>query len=194
MKHPLIISPSKWARLSKTAKATAIATDALYRVKAKLLTPKRGTWTDFNADREFFEDGYVSGEADLQTALKAGASCQACALGGAVCGVAFYEDRMTRNAAHFHNSETRARLIAIFGRDNLAYIESAFERGRGAFQSSAHYTRQGDFAAQSDFLTDDLDQPTLKRAIAFGRRYRTDAKRFVAIWRNVERNKGVFKP
>ncbi len=168
LRLPPVIPPAKWAKMSATAKRVAIAKDAIFRVKSEQIEPESGSWVWTNAPERW--------DLDMQQLLAQGETCNACALGGAVCALAHFEDKLRYGDTGF-DGETEDRLNDIFGAQNLRLIECAFELGNGAFDDS-----------------DIDDEKAMGRAIAFGKRYRSERNRFIAIWTNVAKHKGVFKP
>lgn len=171
IRAPRSISAAKWKTMSNPAKAVAIAKDAIYRVQVGQLKPTSGEWAQFC--RDDIDSRRVN---DVQTLVKKGVKCSACALGGCIIGLAVHEDRMTEIEAEF-SGQTRTRLEEIFGDDNLLLIEYTFEMGEGYIGS---------------YELNDLD--LIKRALVFGSKYRSPKTRFLAILENVAKNRGQFKP
>jgi hypothetical protein len=171
---PRPISPATWATMTNPQKAVAIAKDAIWRVRRGQVTPIHGHWVEIVGGAS--DPIRRAGTDDMQTLLrKHGVQCSACALGGAIVGLAAIDDKMGYYETDYYG-ETQHRLEAIFGEGNLRAIEMAFEEGHGRFGR-----------VQND--------PTLgESAVTFGQRYPTPRARFLAIWLNVAANEGQFTP
>lgn len=166
-------------RLSKKKKRIAIANDILARIAAKQITGYSGVWA--------YADSAET--ADLQWHLDMGGQCECCALGAAICGVAFFEDKIKLDGSNEATYEdNQGKLKQIFSPEQLSLIENAFEQGDGAFYRDAY-----DWDNQDDEGNYKL-KPLYKKAISFGKRYKSDTSRLKAIWSNVVKNDGTFVP
>lgn len=151
--------------MSKSQKAVAIAKDAIWRVEHGQIKPERGYFVQVIDEPD--------NDQNMQVALKKGLQCEACALGGACCGLAHFENEMTVLEADF-SMGVESRLSRIFGASNLKHIELAFEQGCGYFVSKSTKAESA--------------------AVEFGMRFVDSRARFLAIWRNVATHKGIFTP
>lgn len=166
-------------RLSKKKKRIAIANDILARIAAKQIIGESGVWAyAINPETN-----------DLQEHLDSNGKCQCCALGAAICGVAFFKDQIELDYADEASySDNRNELLDIFGEEQLSLIENAFERGNGYFNEDAYDWENGDDEEGYKL------KPLYKKAISFGKRYKSDTSRLKAIWSNVVKNDGTFVP
>jgi hypothetical protein len=138
-------------KMTPIQKRHAIARDALERLAMGQLKPVSGEWIRLPND--------YMGTLDLQSILmkgKKGAVCEVCALGGALCGIAAFEDKVHmkvhddrfRRIVRVPFEDSVKRLIEIFGIQQAILIEHVFERGEGSLSSYTHSYCQYD-------LTDD---------------------------------------
>lgn len=162
---PRAISPARWNRMTNAQKTVAIAKDAIYRVRIGQMVPDTGNWVAVMG---------ATHSRSLQTAMKDKVACECCALGGALCGLAFHENNLSISVAGDGPTE---RLLDVMGEENAKLIEIAFEVGLGSYS-----------------LDEIDDYKMADRAEEFGRRYSTPRGRFLAIFRNVVKHKGVFTP
>ncbi len=169
----------KFADMSPLQKRKAIARDALARLASRQLKPKKGNWVTLHQDVLPMEDGSLV--TDLQKLLKLKKPCEACALGGAICGLARFEDKIdvkqacpnTFEASFNRNAETSNRLQAIFGRGQLVLMEAAFENFGGWYRK--------------------YDVPDPAKVEAFCKRYKSYRGRFKAIFTQIAKT-GEFNP
>lgn len=167
-------------RLSKKKKRIAIANDILARIAAKQIVGESGVWA-------IAVDPKTN---DLQEHLDGNGKCQCCALGAAICGVAFFKDQIELNYDDEASyGDNRDELRDIFGEKQLSLIENAFEGGDGYFNDDAY-----DWDSEDDNGGDLKLKPLYKKAISFGKRYNSDTSRLKAIWSNVVKNDGTFVP
>ncbi len=188
-----------FGKLSKANQRVAIAKDILSRISTKQLVGESGVWVNVPSAPEYKRD--VCGNilnydaiVDLQEQLNKGVSCECCALGAAMCGLAFYEDKIkVENQRSDYEDEVEKRLRQIFGKKQLELIETAFELGSGALAEDV-YEEDGEGDEKLDDSGDPIVKPRYRAAVAFGERYLDDNKRLKAIWSNVLENGGTFKP
>lgn len=115
--------------------------------------------------------------------------CQVCAIGAALISRARLFDsvnvqKVFKTSLFFYNdnqvvdanvSELRSNLDEIFGREQVALLEAAYELRRW----------------YNDF---DIDEQLVQDAISFGMRYDDRRERLRAVWQNVIDNDGIFTP
>lgn len=134
LRVPRPIPAAKWRAMSKPQKRVAIAKDALFRAKTGQMKPTSGSWALFGYREDLAE------ESDVQTILRKGVSCQCCALGGAICGLAAMEDSIELQrglsqgddmfADIYHKTgevSTLRRLDDLFGAPQVRLLERCFE-------------------------------------------------------------------
>lgn len=183
-------------RVSNTQRRIAIAKDVLKQIRLKTIRPKAGHY--IKAKLTFAPKG----DEDIQALLQDGKikKCEACALGSAFLSYARLYDNVklggyesALGARYEYDAASRwgatpalsgqrptAVLSPVFGLRQMEVIEYAFESRSSALSWP---------------LSDgDAPQVDLARAVAFGKKYRTDTQRLVAIMKNIVRNKGTFKP
>jgi hypothetical protein len=159
-------------RMSKKNQRIAIAKDVLAQLRLKKYRATPGDYFSstevYDAIDEFEVNHDFEVHADLQEVLlEKSPVCNVCALGSAAVSLCRLGDE-----ADIHDvSSPHALLHEIFG-DQIHLMESAFE---------------GDTV---DGGWDELP----KEAIRFYERYPDDTKRLAAIFRNIIRNEGTFKP
>ncbi len=176
-------------KLTPAQKAVAIAKDVLERLKTKQIKAETGIWVQVaevakaNRRTDWFEENVtlksLGLSKDLQTLVDQKVQCECCALGGAICSLAHFEDRVDLDrSGDTALGRKEGRLKKIFGK-NLALIEHAFECGDGYFTGESSFDEYSEEA---------------KRAADFGNRYRSDSARMKAIFTNIIKNNGQFVP
>jgi hypothetical protein len=160
-------------RMSNKRQRIAIAEDVLAQIKARRYVAEPGTYVHSDELNNLVSDQTNEEPFDLQKALLGKApECNVCGLGAAFCSMARLGDRVGMEDA----DEVHVHLKPIFGGHQLVLIESAFE---------------GDDFSGSNW---DLSEEELKACMKFHAKYSDDDKRLAAIFRNVVKNNGTFKP
>ncbi len=185
IKAPKAISPAKWRSMGRVGKVLAVCRDVIYRVKNHQIIPEMGVWV--KSDLDNYEG------RDLQTSIKKGNNCTACAIGGAICGIAFFEDKIKMgNTEISEYNEVRlsqsiqGKISKIFGEENMRAMEAAFE--------TASYRYDGGGGSGLGRGLARTNKDLYLRASRFGRRYKSDRNRMLAIYQNIIDHKGVFTP
>lgn len=96
--------------------------------------------------------------------------CECCAMGAALLSSIRLYDECAIDRRHASSNETHIQLEKFFSGSQIALIESSFEDGDGYYIGTTKKTR------------------------LFYARHPNDTKRALAIFRNIVRNKGTFKP
>lgn len=158
-----------FSRLSQAGKRIAIAKDVIAQIKSKLFNIETGKW----ARVDIIDDNDM---VDKQSLLAGGLprkfQCNCCAV-----GAAFLSSIRLFNVASFDaDSEVQQfdafnQLATYFDRDQLKMIEEAFELGGGACSTNSR-----------------------DETVKFGDRYDDETKRALAIFTNIVKNRGTFKP
>ena len=157
-------------RMSNKRQRIAIAEDVLAQLKAKSYRAEQGTYVQSYGLENLLDTKNV----DLQTALLSDApQCNVCGLGAAFCSMA----RLGDNATLDDVNSIHEMLEPIFGWEQVVLIESAFEGDD--FSSGQRYT---------------LSEEEMKACQSFFDKRPDDNKRLAAIFRNVIKNEGTFKP
>lgn len=201
--------PKKWENFTQQEKAVALAYDIIQSIIAGVYAAKTQYYIDTDKVREAaaikarapeFSDATY--KQDVKELLDQGLlqNCDVCALGACYLSVVRFENHTTVSdlrwasfgAMHKWNTgvgDGRKRLIDALGYKMVDMLESAFERQ--PFYSIHTKERTAEYKA------------SIKKAIAFGKEYKKEAKktteevdtnRLLAIWMNVIKNNGVFKP
>jgi hypothetical protein len=155
---------SQFKRMGKSRKATLIAEDVIAQVQNAKYKLKRGSWIEISPQRPFEQ-----------------VSCVVCGVGACVVSISKITDKVRmENGRHgFLNFFIPIhRASTVF--DDVELIETAFECGKGFFNDPHD--------CQKKF------RPFFHKAVKFGKRYRSNRKRLIAIMRNIIRNKGRFCP
>ncbi len=138
---------------------------------------------------------------DLQTVLRTADTerCQACALGGAICSLAWNTDRVKledstfRDQALAHYDPQATKLREIWSEEQLALIEDVFERGDGHLGGLTEPASNDDTPA-SNAEWDAYDK-RCERASLFHQRYQTEAGLYRAIFKAILKHpEGLFVP
>jgi len=170
---------ARFKKMSPAAKRVAVARDVLKALDAERYEASPGTYiavTNMPDALERWRDDYSKEGSPLalQKFLQTKAECYVCAIGAAAVSCVRKFDSVTPRAF----AETSARSLAsdIFSSDQLALMEAAFEVEAG-------YVRDNGGAALLG-----------ERAVRFGDRFDEPRERMHAIFSNVVKNKGVFRP
>lgn len=160
----------RFHKLSRRKQRLAIAKDVLAQLKAKKYVAEPGTYIHV-LEALFDSNGE---QKDLQKVLlSTAAECNVCGLGAAFCSMARLGDEVTASDGEVEN--IHKTLKSIFSERQIALIEYAFE---------------GADAGDLNILSEN-------EADACGRFYEkrgNDDKRLAAIFRNIIKNDGTFKP
>jgi len=163
-------------KLSKAAQRVAIAQDAIRQIKANKYYISTGRWVDVAVEAS---DAVESGMPDIdQQALLYGLpavprkiTCTCCAGGAAFLSSIRLADKAVIQGGAVETLEEAAdQLKRYFSQDQIDLIEEAFEKGGGYC-----HTDKGD-------------------GVAFGLDYKDATERALAIFKNIVKNKGEFKP
>lgn len=167
-------SNEKFHKLSKKKQRLAIAHDVVQQVKMKKFIASPGIYHRIGTDGPLSLDETSRLYSDMQKfLLESEKACNVCGLGAAFCSLARLGDETS------WASRDRWALKPIFGYDQLALIEMAFE-GWG-------FDR-----AEEEGL--DVSKEEVARTRDFYRRRPDASKRLVAIFNNIIKNDGTFKP
>lgn len=176
--------------LSPAEKRVYIARDVLAQIASKKLVPTIGIWLS-GKGRDLFTEKDLNKDPELQDILKKTKQCEGCAIGGMfMCavqtadqlklskleGVKNFKEDQEDNPGQYHylDNDIDQRdafnyLKKFFSSNQLAMIETAFERGGGAYH--AH-------DGSADFVT------SITGA----------SERMKLIMQNIIVNKGTFRP
>lgn len=164
---------TKFNKLTKAQKRVAIAKDAIKQIRAKTIEVTQGNYFESHSIE-------IVSRSNIKTAINKAEPCQVCQIGQAiVCGIRLFNSEKVYNGMEPHNA---AGIVQRwFGLKNAALMEWAFEGfGEDASGIGVGHKLVG--------------LKSRIRAGAFYDRYPNDARRSIAIWENVIKNKGQFKP
>ena len=155
-------------RLSKKQQRIAIAKDVLKQIKLKRYKAQPDTYVNILGLRN---KGYNLGSSSQfqEALLTENPSCNVCGIGAAFCSMARLGDGVNL-WSDYHD-----KLLAMFSRRQVYLIEAAFEGKQIRFDSRLSSTDQ-------------------KSTREFYRKYSKSSDRLAAIFRNILRNEGTFKP
>lgn len=175
--------PKKWENYSPKEKIVAIAYDVIQSVLAGVYFP---TQSRYIGDQVLRNAALEEGVNDVQTLLVRGAvqRCNVCQIGSAFLSLVRFEnnlevstvDDFINNSVDHRGGTGRARLAELFGDKQLALLETAYMK--------IEYGSQRKYLAELQ----------VTKAKSFGLGYAQDDDRMLAIWMNVIKNKGKFKP
>lgn len=202
--------PKKWENFTQQEKAVALGYDIVQSILASIYVAQTQYYIQDDAikDAAMKKTGVYDSWNDkvrnqgVQELLTEGlvANCHVCALGACYLSVVRFDNKDTVRDISWKSlngvygageevGEGRQRLIDTLGYQMVDMLESAFERK--SFNSIALKKRTAEYKA------------AIKKAIAFGKEYKQEAgidkqeaetNRMLAIWMNVIKNNGVFKP
>lgn len=161
--------------LTAVQKRVAIARDAIKCISAKRFKIQTGDWFRFvNSD----------GEIDQTSLQSPRLKCTCCAVGAAMAASVRLFNECEITASYANTKEAHDQTKKFFPIKQLELVEVAFERGKGYF---------GSHNPDSKSKLADKGRERIA-AISFGKRFRKNKERALAIFRNIIRNKGTFKP
>lgn len=158
-------------------KRVIIARDVLSQIKINTIRPRTGLYLHFT--------DYIEDDLKVKFPLPAHkvfseSDCYACAIGACFYSLIVVGDQLlTRDVVSrdgmIHPSDIRPHLYFLFTREQLALIESAFERRA---QDHANW----------------CNRKEVGKAVQFGEAYRNAPTRMRAIMKNIIQNNGTFVP
>ena len=166
----------EFQKLSKKQRRLAIARDVLSQLRAKKFIAQTGIY--LRADDLKNEE--AAEPVDLQCfLLQTNPQCTVCGIGAAVCSLARLGDEVQYGSegAFRDNTDYHGKLRPVFSEKQIHLIEWAFE---GRETTDEAY----------DFLS---TKERLSAEKFFTKHPNTD-KRLAAIFRNIVKNNGTFKP
>lgn len=174
------MSIRKFDTLTPRGKAVRIAKDVLLQLKVKKLIATEGKYFTAYYDWTKIKEG-VDLE-DLKTLTNISNSCQACAIGAAICSYANLNGPIRYSQAQ-HGTSIRTIFSSnnIFSLETLGLIEAAFERAPNFHNIAVN-------------VVSETYSPAAHRAVKFGKKYKNPESRLKAIMNNIIQNRGVFKP
>ncbi len=158
---------NKFSGLTEAQKRVAIAKDVLAQIRSRKFKIQQGAWAVWDYARNLNQDTLTgnTGEKPLR--------CTACALGAAMLSsIRLFNDCEIGGACGEY--EVDNQLGKWFSDRQRALIEYTFEKGKG--------------------MKNPWDDEDELRARLFYKKYPSAIKRAVAIFKNIVKNKGDFKP
>ncbi len=158
--------------MSHAKQRVAIAYDVLAQIKMKKYHAEPMTYVEVPGASDKIDDS--DGALDLQKVLLSNSpDCNVCGLGAAFCSMARLGDEV--DLADGDGYVIHKTLKPIFGMHQIGLIEYAFE---------------GHDAADMQLLSENEE----KACGRFFKKRPDDDKRLAAIFRNIIKNNGTFKP
>lgn len=168
---------------SKSSQAISLAKDVIAQINCGKIKPEAGVYLDLVGEDNYHTNSFEPVKnIELQAIIKDPVvSCEACAIGSMfTCDILKNNNFKVRTSELNdvdNDTKMRCRLRKIFTSQQLHLIEMAFEAGNYNYMIFRGVTVSDKEAAY-----------------AFGKKYRSDKKRLIAIMKNIIKNKGVFKP
>ena len=173
-----------FSRLSAAGKRVAIAKDVLAQIKKHQFLISRGEWCEFGElpvieAKPVFNQSFLLKGKKIEIAVP---KCNVCALGAAMCSSV-----RLGNVAELEKSSSETdvqdQLSRYFSGKQMEMIEACFERR----------INEGDELC--DFGSGEEMTPSEEKSIEkFAGKYDGDKSRAVAIFKNIIKNNGQFKP
>ena len=163
-------SNKKFRAMTAAQKRVAIAKDVIAQIKCGKFSINAGFFGTIHG-----ADGSRTGDAADQKFLKSKqfTSCEVCAVGAAIVSGIRLFNKVQINDGEITCGSAMGLATQYFTEQQVRLIENAFEMGNGNF---ADYS--------DDYIA----------AIEFGENYEEDEDRAIAIFTNIIRNKGTFRP
>lgn len=175
MKKPKVTKPVPFNKLSKAQQRVAIAQDAIKQIKAEKYRIETGRWADIEIGTpedleevpDIDQNILLNGFAPIQRKI----TCTCCAVGAAfLSSIRLANKAVITDGAVESLEESAAQLGNYFSKDQIELIEEAFEKGGGYCHTDT------------------------AKGVSFGRDYDDETERALAIFKNIVKNKGEFKP
>lgn len=164
----------------------AIARDVIKRIQAEKLRVRQGAYVS-EAIKTELEPTLASLEQN----------CEVCGLGACLLSYARLYNKFPLeevvNVLKYDGGLDRSiwvepRLRVVFGRKQMDLIESAFEQ-----MMITRFEEWEDIGLDTDFYYEEA-YALCRTAVQFGKRFRANADRLLAIMQNVVDHKGEFRP
>ncbi len=176
----LVKNKKPFKELTPYMKRMKVLRDAVMLIKAKKFIPSSG-FVFSGMQFSHLDEGQL--RPKLKSHLK-DSSCQVCQRGALLCSLVLndnsFKTRYLLNQSSFssslgteHNSPIDSRLADVFSKEQIALMETAFER---------------------DYNQSFLGRDLYSKAVDFGLSYDFKEERSLAILNNAIANKGIFKP
>ncbi len=190
-------SNKAFEEMSPAEKRIQIARDVLFQLNAGKLIASEGLWLGANRedDEDFISDKEIAKDDELKDLLKKRKECYGCALGGMfMCAVERANKLKVSNLRLKDNNDINtingndvfAYMKKFFSLKQLALIEIAFEKGRGAVSTGGRTAIiDDDFKIEvkegllAKYFVETIDEPSEKMRL---------------IMENIVVNKGRFCP
>ncbi len=167
-------------------KRVLIAKDVIDQIEAEKIRATSGTFCDV-----YFGGDPNDDESIQELVLKEDVHCNACALGALMMSTTLFNNKETVGDLQNHFEDLGGaieddvkfgnKFNEIFSKQQLRLIETAFERGGGAYDSY-------------DFDESKKSEKQFNKAVDFGNSYENNEQCLIAIMRNIIKNKGLFVP
>lgn len=192
----ITISNAKFNKMSKANKRIAIAKDILTQLMKRVYKATPGTYTLFRTKENVSEfGGSYNEDKDLQANFEKDIeNCDTCALGACILSIARLGDSLTFADVDNRNAKATKKIKSIFEPNQLALIETAFEKTYDNFGFWSTQESGTSLWSTSVKIGGQLTTEQADAAVSFGRRYSSDKSRLIAIYQNIIDNKGTFKP
>lgn len=186
-----------WSRLNAAEKRIALAKDVIKQLNAeKLIAKSSNGYAKLKIPGIFsYQEKSFENKIQLQTLLKEDdkIKCTVCGIGSI-----FICDIMNRDKYSISHSGELSRVddediylrLKIFPILQLNLIETAFEKRVVNDRTDKLNSYEFKNIYSLNFIPTKLG----KRAIDFGRKFKRDKDRLIAIMENIIKNKGEFKP
>lgn len=164
---------ARFAAMTPAQKRMAIARDAMKQIEAKKYVIKRNRYLDLP------QVGGYAGLADAlfnQETLKT-VQCRVCQVGACLASAIRLFNKIQTKCIGSESREITRLLSEWFEQDQLALMEVAFE-GYGA----------------NLIRFENTTEEEKERAVKYNENYADEEKRSLAIFRNIIKNRGAFKP
>jgi len=178
-----------FSRLTAAQKRVAIARDALKQIKAQKLEINTGVWCDIEMEEVYPDVEKLDAQALFLGRAAVPAiqpTCRTCALGACLVSSVRLFDDFKLKTSDLDVDEIYKQLKKFFPVGQLLLIESAFEQ--------RDWTDRSTSARHGQNVEKHITEAENTTAENFGLTYKDDTERAEAIFKNIVRNNGTFKP
>ncbi len=187
-KAPKVMTTEEFNKLPKAEQRVMIAEDVIAQIKARVYKPMQSVYVSMAIPRG------VKSADDAQSNLHKVRNCTVCGIGACLISATKFKNTLTieEMSCPISDDDTKKKarklLESAFTPNQLAAIESAFEKGYNPFGFWSTSDREG--GGMKGRLTGQM----ASKVESFGNQYSKDNKRLIAIMSNIIANKGTFKP
>lgn len=175
-------------KLSKTQQRIILAKDVILQVKAKVANAVEGQYFDVD---DYGDHDFAYEKNNEFREIVSDVKCEVCAKGALFLSHIVRTNKFSilQSLQQQGHDSIINRLAEIFTKNQLDLIETAFEK-----EVIEDKNRTLSYPDSRDKFADVILTDIAKAAVKFGKKYRSENNRLIAIMQNIIDNNGTFKP